>query len=189
MERWVARRRVRWRWGGRGEGRREGWRVEREERRGGVERAWWRVWELGGGGGVSLDGFFKGGCGEGGKGGRTICRGGFLVASFLMGWVGGGWLVFVGVGVGRRRIAAGLLEGCCCCCVRRRVFEAAVVGGEVVRLLRWVCRRVCMMGLGVWIERVLEAAEGRKRRRGCSGRGWLGLRRPWFEFNGILNVE
>ena len=63
---------------------------------------------------------------------------------------------------------------------RRRVFEAVVVGGEVVRWLWWVCRKVCMMGLGRWIERVLEGVEGRKRRRLCSRRGWLDLRRPWF---------
>lgn len=121
--------------------------------------------------------------GEGWVGRRTICQEGCLVASALMGRAGeeDSVLVVAAVVGGRRIFAVGLLE-CCCCCVTRRVFEA-VAGGEAVHwLLWWACRRVCMMGLGGWIERVLEGVEGRKRRSLCSRRGWLGLRMPWVWF-------
>ena len=46
---WVARVEVVWRWGGRGEGVREGWVEERAWRRGGEVKMGSSCWELGGG--------------------------------------------------------------------------------------------------------------------------------------------
>ena len=114
------------RWGGRGEGVRDGCWEEREARRGGEERAVVRVADLFL---IKVRGDVRE---KGGGGGRTICRGGFRGASVRRGRAGEeeeDSMFLVGGG----SIAGGSSLPHYCY-VRRRVFEAAV-GGVVDRCL------------------------------------------------------